>query len=240
MDSKITYNVIKSADISLAMDASSASISAGLKVSKNDATVWNHTVATIFSIVDLEGVSRDTSKDGVKKVGDVLKSAMAKHILNSITLPEKGKDRQGKTFDVCDKKGIPKWSSWDKTRRIWAYLGDIAKIINFSQEGVLYPEKGKVAARCDVLKLCKAEEPLKKSISRLAGELQDRLDKVDTRDEILHAHHEVQNLMVNNLGPVEEAEGLISRLDSILSAVEGEERDSIRDAFKVLIPHFQS
>jgi hypothetical protein len=159
--------------------------------------------------------------------------------LSTITIPEKGKDREGKSFDVCGKDGMPKWSSWDNTRRIWAYLGDIAKIIAHGHEGTLYPEELKVGARCDLLAMCKEEESPVKGIERLCKELQPRLDKMSNPADVLIARLNVNALSVNTLDPKDEASDLIDKLYSILSNVDDDDKAAIRLNLNKLVIFFQ-
>ena len=168
MSKDIQYIKLVSVDMQAACKASATSTSASNKVKGADGQVWANTVAHIMESVDFKGVSRDTSKDGIKKLYEILSKAMASHLLSILVIPETGKDREGKDFKVVNEKTKePKWSSWDQTRRIFAYLGDIAKVISHGHSEVLYPESMKVAARCDVLSLCKSPETLHGAIERL-------------------------------------------------------------------------
>lgn len=237
----IEYAVIKSEDIVSAMKASAGATTAQGKMDKSNTVVWNQTVCIIMERVDLERVSRDTSKDNIQKIGKNLKAIMSNHIMAELDeIPLRGKNRKGESFDIQDEKGIPKWMSWDQTRRIFAYLGDIAKVIAFEKESLLYPEEMKVGARIGVLKECKVEEEPIKAIDRLSSQLQDNLDVMKDTKEVLHAFNAVNNLAVNNLMPVVEASALITKLDAIMGMMEKSELDTTRDALKVLTKYFKA
>ncbi len=240
MSKSIEYNVVKSEDIASAMKASAGSTKDQRGMIGKDAIVWNQTVTIAMERVDLKSISRDTSKDGIQKIGKELKKIMATHIMATIEIPLQGKNRKGELFDVQDDKGNPKWMSWDQTRRIFAYLGDIAKVIAFEKEDILYPESMKVGARVGVLKECKVKETPLAAIDRLSGQLQDNLDVMKDTKDVLHAFNAVNNLAVNNLMPVVEASSLIHRLDAIMGIMEKNELDTTRDALTVLTKYFKN
>jgi hypothetical protein len=164
---------------------------------------------------------------------------MGNHIIATQTIPAKGKNRQNKDFDVMDKDGVPKWSSWADTRRIWAYIGDIAKIMAFGLDGDLYPETLKVGGRGTLLAACKVSEGHMAAIERLSTALQDNLDLVANPVEVQTAHLKVSALTVNDLSPVDEMRSLISKLDALLGVVDPSERQAVLHDMGRLSAHFE-
>jgi hypothetical protein len=238
-DDSIKYNVVKEENILSAMKASGISTSASLKVAKNDSVVWDQTVVSIMERLDVDSLGAlETDKEAVQKLSNHLKEIMVKVVLenDAIVIPEKGKNRDGKDFDVCDKEGMPKWSSWDQTRRIWDYIGSIAKIVAFGHAEILYPEQYKVASRCETLKLCKVQEVPLKAVERLTKQLQDVLDIIVPTDS-LQAHKATSALSVNNLDIVVEMNDLVDRLDALLSVCTDDEKDDVKSHMNVLVKH---
>ena len=239
MAKEIEYTVVKTEDITSAMKASSGAVDHERKGTKQNDIVWNQTTCIIMERIDYEDVSRDTSKEGIAKIGKHLKGIMANHILAETTIPLRGKNRKNEDFDVME-DGIPKWGSWSETRRIWDYLGSIAKVIAFEKEETLYPESMKVGGRCAVLKECKVKEDPIKAVDRLSGQLQDNLDVMKDSKDVLHAHNAVNNLMVNNLEPVVEANTLIHKLDTLMDQMSTAELDTTRTALTILTKYFKA
>jgi hypothetical protein len=236
----ISYISIASVDMLAATNASAKSTKAAGTVKNADGLVWAQTVSCCMeSIFVSSDIARDGSKESQEKIFQVLKTGMSKHLLSVMVIPEKGKDRDGKEIEVVNAKtGEPKWASWDQTRRIFAYLSDIAKVINYGKQAELYPESLKVAARCDILSLCKVPETLMNGIERLSGELQEHFDKVTERADVLKARNLCNALTVNNLEPIDEASDLIDKLDAILDSVDESERDVIRTNLNKLVKYF--
>lgn len=234
-----TYSVVTTVDIMKAMKSSGLSSVAGRKVAKNDGVVWDQTVIAIMDRVVLSEIKRDPTKDGIQAIGKQLKVIMAQHIEASMTIPLVGVNRKGETnWTIKGKDGTPQWSSWDETRRIWAYIGDVAKVLAFSQEAVLYPEANKVMARCDVLANCKIAEAPMKAVERLSAALQDNLDLMNDPTDVLTAHNLTANLTVNNLGPVAEIQMLLKKIDACLAGCTQDDLDLLAPTVAALAPHF--
>jgi hypothetical protein len=237
-ETEVTYDVYKVADISIAMSTSAKSDKLEDNVKKNAGLVWGHTVCTVMERIDTSAFQRDTSKEGIAAIGDFIKAVVSSHILATQTIPEKGKNRQGKEFNVSEKDGTIKWGSWDQTRRIWAYIGDISKIIAYGLESELYPTALTVGSRGTLLAKCKTPEGHMAAIERLSGQLQDNLDMVADSKEVHTAHLRVAGLCINNLDPVDEMRELISRLDALLGVVSQPERQAVLKDIGRLSTHF--
>jgi hypothetical protein len=214
----IEYSTVKGDDIVSAMSSAGKSSVAERSMGKQDSVVWDQTVVAVMERIDLDEVSRDTSKEGIKVNGLIVKKLLSDHILSSgIEIPENGKNRQGQDFRVCGKDGVPQWSTWDQTRRIWDYAGTIAKVLAFSKESVLYPSQYKVGARCDVMALCKVAEEHMDAIKRQCTGLQNSLDSVANASEAKTATDLIGSLMVANMDTETELKGLIAALNAKLS-----------------------
>ena len=214
----IEYSTVKTDDIASAITASGKSATAERTMGKQDSIVWDQTVVAVMERIDLTEVSRDTTKEGTKVNGLIVKKLLSDHILSSgLSIPERGKNRQGQEFQICGKDGIPQWSSWDQTRRIWDYAGTIAKVLAFSKENILYPQAMKVGARCDVMALCKVAEEHMDAIKRQCTGLQNSLDSVANASEAKTATDLIGSLMVANIDTETELKGLIAALNAKLS-----------------------
>jgi hypothetical protein len=222
----IKYTTVPQIDIKRAMASSSSALKAKGTLQRSEGTVWNQTVCIIMESVAITDSMRELEK--LDETRAVLFDLMSEHIKSAMPIPEEGKDREGKTIALFNKYGDIKWSSWDETRRIFAYLGDIAKVITYGQESLLYPEERKVAARCDILKLCQVELTNAENIRRCAKDLQSYLDNTKSEPEILEAHQLTTALSVNNLEPLTEMLSLVNRLDALLSVVEDTDREQLR------------
>ena len=234
------FHVVSSEDITAAMLASGKSTAAGNVVSKQDGVAWAQTVVVLMERVNLTELVRDTTKDGVTKLRNHLIGIMSNHILASATIPEEGKNRQGKTFKVSGTDGVPKWSSWDQTRRIWSYIGDVAKILSFGQESALYPEKFKVASRCDVLSLCKNPETTLESIERLSSALQEVLLPLSDTTEVHEAHLKVSALTIPAVSKVDTVTAMVNKIDALLGTCSPKEVDEIAIALSRLTKYFSA
>jgi len=235
----MTYGIIKSEDIMSAMKASSSVMTHEKKASNDKGLVWNQTVSIIMERVSIDPETVEPTKESIKAVGQVLKDTMSAHIQASVTIPEYGTSVKGETgWKIRNKSGEPQWFSWNQTKVIWGYLGDIAKVICYGLSGTLYPEKYKVAARCEILKACKIPETPLKAVERLTTALQGNLDKVETPTDVAFAANAVNNLMVNNYEPVNEARALLVKLDNVLHGCDRKEKDSLRPLLAALAPHF--
>lgn len=237
-NTEIKYTVVKVADITLALDASGRAEVAGRTMANNEGQVWEQTVVAVMDKLDKAKIVRGTNKESLKANQKVVKDILQGVILSTQVIPEEGKNREGKTFKVCGKDGIPQWSSWDKTRRIWDYAGSIAKVLSFGQEAVLYPEAMKVAGRCDILALCKESEGHMDAIKRQCTGLQHSLDKVGNNAEAHTALSLVEALTVNNLELQTEIEALIAKLAAKLSCATEAEKRLIMPAMVAVADHF--
>lgn len=236
---EINYSTVVKKDISLAMKASSLATTAERKSAKNSAVVWEQTVCQVMDNINLAEVSRDTEK-GPKLNGKLIKDALASHILANAVIPETGKNRQGQSFTICNKQGVPQWSTWDETRRIWDYAGTIGKILAFGLEEKLYPEDGKVAARCDIMALCKAPEGHMEAIRRQTAGLQLSLDKVQNASEAHEAMTEISALVVNQLELEAEVRNLIALISAKLSVADVAQKTTVKaDLIAMASKHFQ-
>lgn len=240
MSNEIKYASIASIDIEAAMKSSQRSTSAERTKTKNDSTVWNQVVSVVMENADLNALVRGTTKDDIKKIRETIAPTLEQAVCDAITIPEKGKDRNGKEITLKKDDGSIKWSSWEQTRRMWAYLGDIAKVLAFSQESLLYPEQYKVAARCDILKECKESKPTIELVRQFTKNLQAQLDCVSGDKEIDEAHNLVQSLAVNDLDIVKELRSCISRMDALLGVAEAQDKQSVQqDLLQVAVKHFE-
>ena len=234
--SSITYIRVASEDIASAMKASEKSTDYSNKVDSSDSQVWGQTVHIIMARIG--SIPHDNSKEAIQSLGEQLKSIMSTVILGSTVIPEKGKNRDGQEFDVCDSKGVPKWSSWAQTRRIWAYLGDIAKILANGLASELYPETGKVCPRCDILKKCKGSESPIEAITRLTKSTTEALGKITEATDVLQANTLVNALVVPGTDPVDACNSHITRLDALLTSMDKDQRDAVRAILTRLTKHF--
>jgi hypothetical protein len=187
---------------------------------------------------NLPPISSDTSKDGIQKYGEALKGAMAAYILANTTIPETGKNREGKDFQVCGKDGVPKWSSWAATRRIWSYLGDIAKVLAHGLSKELYPEEGKVCPRCDILKQCKGNEEPFEAIERHHKGIAEALPKVIDPSEQLKAQSLLSSFVVPGVTSLDTAQAIVVQLDALLSTMSAEGKALVRANLSRITKHF--
>jgi len=232
---EVTYSVIKSLDIQSAVNASDKSTTAERTMKRNDSTVWDQTVSCVMEAIDLQGYTPDNSKEGITALLQVCKGIMSKSLMEVLTIPEVGKDRNGKDLLLTNKDGTVKWSSWSSTRRIFAYLGDIAKIIAHDKQDVMYPEKFKVGARCDVLKLCVAPKVAIEQVRRLVGDLEGFLDVVPKGADAMEAMDLTQALQVSEVEPLHESLAIINRLGRSLAGISDEDKPTVMSALKSCI-----
>lgn len=237
----IKYNTVTALDITVAMKASATSTNGARKVNRADATVWNQTVAQSMELFSLKlDDCVGNSDENLKLVREHLMENMEKCIHEAYpSFPETGKDRDGKTITLLnDKTNKIKWSSWEESRRIWAYLGDIAKVITHGKADELYPETNKVAARCDILAACKGTASDIDNIKRLINQLAPYLAKVTGADSI-EAQGLVDGLVVSGCSADIESAGHIRNLDRIISASTGVDRKVIQnDLLTMCTKHF--
>lgn len=221
-DNEIKYTTIRELDINAAMKASAGATTAQAKMDKANGTVWEQTVAPLMEAIEEESTAftLDTTKEGIQDIGTQLKEIYERYMCNKgVVFPETGKNRKGETFVLKNAKtGKTSFSQWAETRRIWAYIGDVAKIIAFGHQALLYPEKYKVGARVSMLKMCKVETSAMENIQRLTKDLQGFLEVVDGADA-LNAQTAVDGLSVKNVPALEEASGLLRKLDALCSTI---------------------
>lgn len=235
----ITYATIKSIDIMNAMDCSARSTSASLTVAKNDSNAWYQTVAQSMELyvpMELDG----DKEAAVKQVREKLAENMASVIYGLINpMPETGKDRDGKTIMLLNSKtNTIKWSSWEKTRRIWAYLGDIAKVIVAGLAEDLYPESMKVAARCDILAACKGSSTPIENVRRLVNQVTPYIAELKGADS-LECNQLLGSIVVPDVPESMAAATLIANLDRLITASSGTERADIQSLlFSMATRHF--
>lgn len=234
--SSITYIRVASKDIASAMSASEKSTNNSLAADRQDSIVWGQVVYTIMEHGCI--LPADASKESIQSLGEQLKGIIAKEILANTVIPEKGKNRDGQEFEICDSKGVPKWSSWSQTRRIWAYLGDIAKVLANGLSSELYPESGKVCPRCDILKRCKGFESPIEAITRLTKSTTEALGKITEATDVLQANTLINALIVPGTDPVDACNSHITRLDALLTTMDKDQRDAVRAILTRLTKHF--
>lgn len=238
---EIVYGIVKGEDILTAMKASENADKLRKDAQGQDGLVWNQTVHIIMQRIGPSlAIKQDTSKEGIQGNGDILKDIMSKYILEHTTIPEKGRNRAGEEFEVCDADGLPKWSSWAQTRRIWAYLGDIAKVLAYGQGKALYPELGKVCPRIDILNQCKTPESPINGVERLTKQLAEKLKTITAPVDRMKSHDLVHTLTVPGTDPVDEAGKLVNRLDALLVTMDNAQRDDVRMMLKRITKHFQA
>jgi hypothetical protein len=236
MANQISYIVVKSLDIAAAMKASEKSEQLSSQVKGQEGLVWAQTVHIIMN--NLPTISSDTTKEGIQKFGEALKGAMASYILANTTIPDTGKNRDGKDFQVCGKDGVPKWASWAATRRIWSYLGDIAKVLAHGLSAELYPEEGKVCPRCDILKQCKGSEEPFEAIERHHKGISEALLKLVDPSEQLKAQGLINSFVVPGVSPLDTAQGIVVHLDALLSMMSSEDKALVRANLSRITKHF--
>ena len=225
----IKYTILKSLDLSNAMESCSKVASKERAISKLDSNVWENTVCTIMESIDYTAYSCDTSKDGIAAIREILFTQMEKAIYAVTTIPETGQDRDGKTIELLNQKTSKiKWSSWEKTRRIFAYLGDIAKILAHDKGDLLYPEQYKVAARCDILQQLGKTGTALEHVTRLAKQMDSYLPVLEETEKA-DAQLIISGLKVAGVDPIIEAATLMARLDSIVSGASKEQKESIKE-----------
>lgn len=234
--SSIAYIRVANEDITSAMTASEKSTNNSLAAERQDSVVWGQTVHIVMARIG--SIPVDNSKEAIQSLGEQLKSVMATVILNNTVIPERGKNRDGQEFDVCDSKGVPKWSSWSQTRRIWAYLGDIAKVLANGLASELYPEHGKVCPRCEILKKCKGSESPIEAITRLTKSTTEALGKITEATDVLQANTLINALVVPGTDPVDACNSHITRLDALLTTMDKDQRDAVRAILTRLTKHF--
>ncbi|MFA7222656.1 MAG: hypothetical protein WC148_03905 [Bacilli bacterium] len=235
----MTYGRIKAEDITGAMKASSSAMTHAEKCSNDRGLVWNQTVSIIMERVSIDPATVEPTKESIQSVGQVLKETMSAHIQSSVTIPEYGTSTKGeKGWKIRNKSGEPQWFSWVETKVIWGYLGDVAKVLCYGLSGTLYPEKYKVASRCEILKACKIPETPLKAVERLTTALQGNLDKMETPVDVAFAANAVNNLMVNNYEPKSEAEALLKKLNIVLNGCSRAEKNNLQPMIAALLPHF--
>lgn len=232
----ITYIKVAGEDIQGAMKASEKSTDLSNKVEGQDSAVWGQTVHILMTRNTL--VSTDNTAEGIKVMGENLKAIMSKVIFDTVVIPETGKNRDGQDFKVTDDKGVPKWASWAATRRIWAYIGDIAKVLCNGLSSELYPETGKVCPRCDILKQCKGTESPIEAITRHCKATTEALGKVSGPVDILQANTLINALVVPGTDPVDYCNDMISKMDAALSVMDSDQRDAVRAILTRLTKHF--
>ena len=230
MSNDIKYTEgVKDLGIDKAMKSGASALVAERKGSRANEVVWNQTVISTMCLLDGdEEWNRGANKKAITENREVLKGLMAAHILDTTTIPEKGTDKKGKSnWDVCDAEGMPKWSSWQESVRIFDYIGSIAKVFAFSKDDLLMPEEGKVAGRCSILAECKVIASPLENVTRLCKDLQTNLDNIEVH-EATDAYAQTNALMVNNLEITHELSNLVAKLDSLLSVAEQSERDGLQ------------
>lgn len=231
----IKYAVIKEVSLETAMKASDKSTELGRSLAKQDSTVWNQTVGLVMQLMDFQGLELTATKDSVKDLSAKMKEHLAKYTMEQVVLPEEDYNDKGQVVKVCGKDGLPQWRTWAKTRRIWAYTSDIAKIVCCGQTELLYPEPLKVGARCDVLKECKMAQDALENIKRLAKDLDSWAEVVEGADADL-AYDAVNEITVNNVEPQKEALCLVGKLHTAVKGIEDkDQKDAIRLALMAVV-----
>lgn len=225
----IKYSVVKSLDIANAMNCASKAAGKERSAEKLNGGVWEQSVCYIMENIDYSKYEVDSSKEGIAAIREYLFELMESKIYAEVTIPETGLDRDGKVITLLNAKTNKiKWSSWDNSRRIFAYLGDIAKVLGSDKGDVLYPEQYKVAARCDILQQCgKTGTPLE-HITRLAKQMDGYLPILEETDKT-DANAVLSALRIDGLDSVIEAASLMARLDSIVSKASAEQKDAIKE-----------
>lgn len=243
MADTINYTILKNVDISFAMDSCGKVAKAERSNEKLDGKVWENTVTSIMErLKENQYEAGDTSKDGIAAIRKVLFEEMEKVIYDAkVVIPETGLDRTGKTIVLLNEKtGKTKWSSWDKSRRIFSYLGDISKVLAFGKKDLLYPETNKVAARCDILNACKAEVAPIEHVKRLSEQMNNYLPALEDADKI-EGMNICKGLIVPKINPEIEATAILSDLERVLSGADAAQKEAIRLAIvAVASRHFSA
>lgn len=229
------YDVIKQISITDAMAASSKSATQERTLAKANGSVWAQTVCVALDSINMEKVVLDTSKDGIKVITDILKANMQTCIFANRTIPEQGKNRQGKSIDLTnDKTNTVKWMSWDETFRIFDYLGSVAKCIAHGLKDELRPETLKVASRCDILKKCKSNiEPLE-HVKRLVGDCQKYLDELENGDAT-EGQAQVDTLTVKKGNNIHAALGAVRKMDQLVGGMSEQDKTALKEGLMSFI-----
>jgi hypothetical protein len=167
------------------------------------------------------------SKENVASIREYLFSLMELKVMEVMEVPLEGTGRDGKVISLRNKKGEIRWSSWEKTRRIFGYLGDIARVLACDKADLLYPEQFKVAARCDILKECKGESSALENIKRLTGQIEGFIPKLE-KGQQGEAALAIGSLTIPEVDSVTDAAIVLAKLDSIISGASLEEKETIK------------
>jgi hypothetical protein len=230
---EITYAVI---DTTLVNTSSLLTVAekagkTGQKLQKEEGALWNATVILSAPVLSQQFADKAAAYAA-------LEENMSKLILPSIVIPEFITNGKGEQVPASKKDGSVKWSTWAKTKRIWAYLSDIAKVMSCGLAAELYPEAGKVAARCDILAACSGTETPIEGVRRYAKGLQGSLSLLEDPKEALEAHLLVGALNVPTISPLEEALASVRKLNVFLTSCNAKEKATILSAMEKLAEHF--
>lgn len=241
-DKEIAYSTVKDIDIASAIKGSTLTAVHSRKADKASKDVWGQTVCTVMENTVLVNSLHEKAEDNAyEKNLSLIQGALEQAILAVITVPDTGKDRKGNTISLRKSDGTVKWSSWEDTAVIWKYTSDISKVLTAGLGDTLYPDKGKVAARCDILaQIEKAISSPLDNIVRLAKDMQGWANKIEPA-ESEQAAAQVDAIVVSHLTPLSEALSAIQKLDRICGAVIGtEDGEAIRKALLAMATrHFK-
>ena len=177
-------SIIRVSEVSLEnmTNAASGNAVGQRKVKKSGATCWAQTALWLNLQNPLE--SFDRSLD-IKDIAENVREAFKEAFIAEADIPEVGRNaRTGKTMDVCDKEGIPKWSSWEETRAPISYCGDIATIIKANLVTDFIVSEKSVMAKADILAMAKVAEPAFETIKRSITLISAKVPAVNSADLI--------------------------------------------------------
>jgi hypothetical protein len=233
----VVYSTVSASIIADSLKSVSAADKADKALDKAEGTIWNAAVyscAPVFLQVEsgkLEG--KDNIKDAVK---ECITNALALVIEK---IPETFVDKNGKEQPLKKKDGTVKWSSWPFTLRHMAYASDITKVILNGLSKTLMPDSTQIATRLSILALCQGTETLISSIDRTVKSLQGFLSKVEEPADVYHAATQVDTLVVSNQLPLDQAKGLVRKLNAILSACDAAGKKDVLKEMESLLVHFE-
>jgi len=190
------YDKITTKDLTDAMATGNTLTKAEDKVSNNQGNLWATLCGFLETSLTTDSV-RLINMDDIKKVRDELQS-LVKVEAQKIAI------ELGEPLAMNQKGTDVAWTKEPRTKRMMDYCGSIAKVIladDYRDEkgnlhnplDQLLPGDETVAARCEILKVCKKKEDPIEAVKRLTKALMEVLPIVDHTSK--PAYNELFNLM---------------------------------------------
>ncbi len=148
--SDIKYTEIKVRDLGTLLKTGNTTTNAENNLANNQGKLWGNLLGSLESTLDWTSLENMNNGDDVE-AQKAIRKAIQDHLKQRI-LKEEGVSL------MKGEKGNVLWSKDPKTAPIMKYTSDIAKIVTAGMSSELLPGDGTVAARCDILKACKAEK----------------------------------------------------------------------------------